>query len=299
MTEAFKKSVRACIRSAPFNGIMTSMLSPLSRLKLLPSSWLITHFPRIGIVQATMPGGAALKLRSDFGDDPIANQVLWRGWDASETEAIRLFYRLSQQAETVLDIGGFVGYFSLVAALANPKSRVYCFEPVPELQERIRANIALNQLSDRITCIAAAVGAAEASTAFYRGGDAMPTCSSLSKSYAVANCPIVKEIPVAVVQLDAWAKKQGMSKIDLVKIDVETGEPQVLEGMVGLLESSSPDILCEVLHTENTAAKLEALLKPHHYRFFLVTDKGPKERRSIVPDSRWRNYLFSKRMKWD
>ena len=299
MTEHLRKWVRAFIRSAPFNGIVTSVLSRLTRSGAFPSSWLITHVPRIGIVEARMPAGVVLKLRSDLGDDPIANQVLWRGWDASEPEAIRLFYRLAKKAEIILDIGGFVGYFSLVAALANPKARVYCFEPVPELQERIRGNIELNRLSGRIECVAAAVGGAEASTTFYRGGDAMPTCSSLSQSYATANCPIVKEIPVAVVQLDIWVKTQGINQVDLIKIDVETGEPQVLEGMEALLGSCSPDIICEVLSGEGTASKLEALLKPHQYRYFLVTDKGPKEVPAIIPDDKWRNYLFSKRLIWD
>ena len=124
----------------------------------------------------------------------------------------------------------------------------------------------------------------------------MPTCSSLSQAYAVANCPIVNAIDVRVVQLDAWAKAQGIDKIDLIKIDVETGEPDVLAGMESLLETCSPDILCEVLHTEHTASRLEAILTSHRYRFFLVTQQGPQPVSHIVPHAQWRNYLFSKRM---
>ena len=295
MIRSFKKTIRALVRSHPFNRAVTSALNPLTRRGMLPSQWLITHFPRIGTVQAKMPNGLVLKLGSALGDDPIANQVLWLGWDASEPEAIRLFFQLALKAHTILDIGAFVGYFSLVAALANPKARVYSFEPVPELQQRLQYNIQLNQLSDRVTCVPAAVGAADCSTRFFRGADAMPTCSSLSQTYAVANCPIVKEIDVNVVQLDTWARAQGLEKVDLIKIDVETGEPDVLTGMKSLLGTCSPDIICEVLHTESTASRLEAILKPHQYRFFLVTKEGPRSASHIIADQQWRNYLFSKR----
>lgn len=294
MREGVKKLIRGIIRSQPFNAMATSALNPLTRQGMLPAAWLIKHFPPIGTVTAKMPNGRILKLASEFGDDPIANQVEWLGWDASEPEAIRLFFQLARKAETILDVGAYVGYFALVAALANPKARVFCFEPVPELQQRLRDNVELNRLSDRITCVPAAVGASDATAKFFRGGDAMPTCSSLSQAYALANCPVVKEIDVSVVQLDSWAKAQGLEKADLIKIDVESGEADVLAGMKALLEKSSPDIICEVLHTESTAAKLEEILQLYDYKFFLVTRDGPQPAARIVGNARWRNYFFSK-----
>ncbi len=295
MTEGLKKIVRGIIRSQPFNRMAISALSPLTRRGTLPSGWFITHFPRIGTVKAKMPNGLFMKLGSQFGDDPIANQVEWLGWDASESEAIRLFFQLALKADTILDIGAYVGYFALVAALANPKARIFCFEPVPELQQRLRHNIELNRLSDRVTCVPAAVGAADSSTQFFRGGDAMPTCSSLSQSYALANCPIVKVIDVSVLRLDTWARAQGLERVYLIKIDVETGEPDVLIGMKSLLEKCSPDIICEVLHTESTALRLEEILKSYNYKFYLVTKEGLQPAAHIVANAQWRNHLFSKR----
>lgn len=296
MTEGVKRIVRGAIRTQPFNVLATSALSVLTRRGLLASPWFITHFPRIGTVEANLPNGQVLKLSSEFGDDPIANQVLWLGWDASEPEAIRLFFQLALKAQTILDVGAYVGYFALVAALANPKAYAYCFEPVPELQERLKRNIELNQLLNRVTCIASAVGAKSGKAQFFRGGDAMPTCSSLSQPYARANCPIVKEMDVNVIQLDSWVQEQGLKKVDLVKMDVETGEPEVLTGMSRILETDSPDILCEVLHTETTASRLEGILKPYDYRFFLLTRDGPQPRDRIIGSPQWRTYLFSKRM---
>lgn len=295
MMDSLRKLARVFVRSRPFNWIATSVLSPLTRRRILASRWFITHFPRIGIVKAKMPNGLVLKVDSALGDDPIANQVMWLGWDASEPEAIRLFFRLAFKAQTILDIGAFVGYFSLVASLANPEARVYSFEPVPELQERLKCNIELNGLSNRVIRVTAAVGAANGSAKFFRGADVMPTCSSLSQGYATANCPKVREIDVSVVRLDSWAQAEGLEKVDLIKIDVETGEPDVLAGMKSLFEKCSPDILCEVLHTENTASKLEEILRPQGYRFFLVTKKGPQPMPHIVAHPQWRNYLFSKR----
>lgn len=294
MMRNWRQTVRAVVRSQPFNWTVTSALNPFNRMGILPPEWLIMHLPHVGTVTAKMPNGAVLKLGSP-GDDPIANRVCWLGWDASEPEAIRVFFSLARTANTILDVGAYCGYFSLVAAFANPHAHVYAFEPVPELCQRFQHNIELNRLSDRITCIPSAVGASDGCVKFFRGGDAAPSCSSLSQTYALANCRAVKEIDVTIVQLDTWAQTQGVEHVDLLKIDVESMEPDVLTGMKSLLEKSSPDIICEVLHSEGTASILEAMLKPYAYRFFLLTTKGPQPVSHIHANPQWRNYLFSKK----
>jgi FkbM family methyltransferase len=50
----------------------------------------------------------------------------------------------------LVDVGANHGYYSLVGALWNPALRVACFEPVPQIYERLKKNIALNNLGDRV-----------------------------------------------------------------------------------------------------------------------------------------------------
>ena len=57
----------------------------------------------------------------------------------------------------VWDVGGNVGYFSLLAARLG--GRVHAFEPVPESAARLRGNVAANRLEERIEVHEAAAGA--------------------------------------------------------------------------------------------------------------------------------------------
>jgi hypothetical protein len=44
-----------------------------------PPEFFIKHLHRIDLVEAKLPNGRILKLKSK-GDDWVSNQVFWRGW---------------------------------------------------------------------------------------------------------------------------------------------------------------------------------------------------------------------------
>jgi hypothetical protein len=81
---------------------------------------MIKHLHRFGIVRSRLPHGRTLRLWSR-GDDWIANQVHWRGWDGYEPETLPLFFRLAATARVTLDVGAHVGFFTLLAGHANPE----------------------------------------------------------------------------------------------------------------------------------------------------------------------------------
>jgi FkbM family methyltransferase len=43
-----------------------------------------------------------------------------------------LFWRLACKARVTLDIGAHVGYYSVLAGMANPAGTVFAFEPLPD-----------------------------------------------------------------------------------------------------------------------------------------------------------------------
>ncbi len=51
---------------------------------------------------------------------------------------------------------------------------------------------------------------------------------------------------VPATSLDAWAEREGVARVDLVKLDVEGAEPRVLEGARGLLRRHEPDLVIEL-----------------------------------------------------
>src|ERR1700733_3814446 len=79
------------------------------------------HWPVSGIVKVSLPQGEKVKLYSR-DDDHISTQIFWKGYKGYEGSSVEIFYYLSKESSVILDIGANVGYFGLIAALANPKA---------------------------------------------------------------------------------------------------------------------------------------------------------------------------------
>lgn len=57
-----------------------------------------------------------------------------------------------------LDIGGYLGSVGIALAIDNPSLHVVIVEPVPDNQELIERNVALNDVADRVTLVKGAAG---------------------------------------------------------------------------------------------------------------------------------------------
>jgi FkbM family methyltransferase len=276
--------------SQPFNYLTTSVargaLSPIG----LRSAFVVKHLHRVGTVQRRLPNGRTLSLWSR-GDDWVSNQVYWKGWDGYEPETAPVFFELATRAAVTIDVGAYVGYYTLIAAHANPAGRVHAFEPLPRIHERLLRNIELNRL-DNVLCIACAVGDTDGEAQFYHVPAGLPSSSSLSLDFMRSSGEFVSST-VPVVTLDRYVADRDIPKVDLLKIDTETTECQVLRGMRTTLERDRPDILCEVLRGRGTEEALEETLGPLGYHYYHLTPQGPMQRDHIAGDPVWLNYLFS------
>lgn len=289
-----KAALKRLRHSQPFNKLATDAIRGLCRLVGTTPAVFPRHLHRVGDVFEPLPNGQVLHLFSK-GDDWVTNQVFWKGWTAYEPGTIDLFYRLAARSNVILDIGAYVGFFSLVAALANRNARVYAFEPMEAIHRRLLENIERNKLTN-VECLNTAVSDSSGTARFFFSQAAfkegLPTSSSLSESF-MAGAPGVTGVDVPLLAVDDFAEKRELSMVDLIKIDTETTEPSVLRGMRRVLSRDRPTILCEVLHGRAEAAALEAELRPLGYRFFLLTADGPVARESIEGHAEFLNYLFT------
>jgi len=291
---SFKSRGRAVLKrirsSQPFNGLATSLVSGIFGIAGHRSDLVIKHLHRVGHVRRVLPNGSTLRLWS-LGDDWISNQVYWRGWAGYEPETVPLFYRLATRARTTLDVGAYVGFYTLLAAHANPSSRVFAFEPLEDVYGRLQRHIKINRLANA-QCIRAAVGDFDGESDFYCGAGDVPCSSSLSFEFmrSVAQLRVSR---VPVITLDQFVRENAVEHVDLMKIDTETTEPQVLRGMMKTIRRDAPAIICEVLGRGSEQA-LEDLLGPLGYRFYHLTDDGPILRDRISGHPLWLNYLFTR-----
>ena len=276
--------------SQPFNAVATSTVRCLLSSTGLQSETVIKHLHPAGLVRSRLPNGRELQLWSQ-ADDWVSNQIYWRGWDGYESETVPLFFRLAEHADVTLDIGAYVGFYSLLAAHANPCGRVFAFEPMLTIFKRLQKNVALNDLTN-VECTASAVGALSGTATFFHTTSDMPTSSSLSFEF-MREADNLQGTDVPVLTVDEFVAHKNLDQIDLVKIDTESTEPEVLQGMVKTLQRDHPSIVCEVLQGRGRAHGLETLLRPLGYNFYLLTPEGPMLQERIEGHSEWLNYLFS------
>lgn len=230
----------------------------------------------------TVPGGETLRIHRD---GTIRELDLTGRY---EEDSLPLFAACARRADAVLDIGSAEGIYALVAAASSPSAAVVAFEPSPGQHRRLAANLALNAgwTGDRLRASDLALANEEGRASFYD----VPGNSSLNPDFR-PDAPVV-EVRVARGD-DVVAELLPGRRIDLVKVDTESTEPDVLRGLAATIERDQPTIFCEVL-AGRTEAALQELLDGWGYRTWWLGPDGPRGPEPIVGDPTYRhaNWLF-------
>jgi FkbM family methyltransferase len=280
-----RKIWRAWRVQPAINRIATTMLRPLVVLGL-PADPMLEHLPLVGIVKYKLPNGQLMSFRS-YGDDYLLNLIFWKG--SYEPETASLFFNLAGRSNCTVDAGAHVGFYTLMASYANPHGQVIAFEPFPRTHARLEENVRLNGRSN-VRCVAAALGGATGSAELCHVADpGIPSNSSLRLLDPFDMRCQRTTVPLAM--LDDFANKENLPTIDLIKMDTEGTEADVLVGMRERLCRDRPFIICEVLKGVAEVVRLEGLLQPLGYRYYLLSPNGPlltpkirpvKDRKSVV-----------------
>jgi FkbM family methyltransferase len=149
-----------------------------------------------------------------------------------------------RSGQRVFDVGAHYGYFSrLSSTLVGPSGSVHCFEPTPRTYALLVENTA--DLCN-VTCNAAAVWHCADTVQLTDFGANMSMFNSLMAPRIVEDGapPVGAQFSVPAVSLDDYADSVG--RPDFVKIDAESAEWHVLEGMAGLLRDAKPIVTLEV-----------------------------------------------------
>ncbi|MFI9612979.1 FkbM family methyltransferase [Streptomyces sp. NPDC052023] len=224
-------------------------------------------------------------------DDAVALDTLWNGRFQYEPGSLSTWSRLAAKSATIADVGAHVGYFSMIAALANPKAKVHAFEPVDQVHARLAVNIRLNNVQN-VRRYQAGVsnepGWADISVRF--AGNLLSTGSTLEHAAGDAELKRIQLLTLDEVFAD--------TKLDLIKIDVEGHEMPVLEGARQVLKRDRPTVMLEAL----VGAPLDPVLaefEPLGYEAHWVAEEAEGQD-TLVPADRprpggTRNLLFAPR----
>lgn len=243
-----------------------------SALKIIwtPEESIFRHLHFKGIFSVQIDTSRKFKI-NHYGFQ-IENEIFWRGLtNCWEKESIQLWIKLCKESQTILDIGANTGVYSLIAKTVNPKAKVYSFEPHPMFFKMLQKNIALNNFD--IVSIEKAISNSDDTITIddYSGHSSFVTVKSIS--------------------LDTFIKQNSLTKIDLIKIDVETCEPKVLEGFSNYLPQFRPTMIIEIING-NIADQVYNFVRDLGYLYFNIDEKGSIRQTERIERSDYYNYLL-------
>lgn len=233
------------------------------------------------LVPVTVPAGDGALRTHRFrmhglgGRDQVARALRAGGWQAFEAPLPSVVAELvRRRPTTVLDVGANTGFYSLVAVTAHADAKAIAYEPVPEIVDLLRTNLAVNPQGRRIALRSQAVsdhtGPVDLHLPPPQPDGTVETSASVESDFKES---IERVVTVAGTTLDDAWKAEGRPVVDLVKIDVEGAEHRVLAGAVEVAATCRPVLTIEVL----PAARLDDMEAFRHAHGYLDVTLGEIE----------------------
>lgn len=161
--------------------------------------------------------------------------------DYEGEETLKQFYSWLKPGTVFYDLGGNVGFFSVIAARYITHGTIYSFEPIPFNIVYFKKHLELNR--KRIKCkniqvLPYAISDKEGDVTISHDKVAIEGNTYIKSAYlSTTECIVVK-----CYSIDGLLK-EGYEKPDVIKIDVEGAEYDVLLGAVNTLAAFKPNLL--------------------------------------------------------
>ncbi|HNE50584.1 MAG TPA: FkbM family methyltransferase [Chitinophagales bacterium] len=183
----------------------------------------------------------------------------------------RFLYSIIQPDFICFDVGANIGETTLNFAKLATEGKIYSFEPVPFLYNRLKTNINLNTFNN-IELHNLALSDREEELYFENPKNSNSAGISMHKEYTTtANV-------VHSTTIDAFIFQNNISKIDFIKIDVEGFEHYVINGARNTLLQHKPLLFIEIdnryLKTKNTSEKIILTLLASEFGYTLYRIDG-------------------------
>jgi FkbM family methyltransferase len=209
----------------------------------------------------------------------MQSQIFWYGY--YNRDIVMVLRKFLKSGMVVIDVGANVGEISLIAAkLVGRSGCVYAFEPQLTVADKLECNIRLNGFS-QVTIQKIGLSDKREVREIYCASSKFKD-GSKNEGLATLYPSEERETVVGIIELvtlDDFCQSHEISKLDLIKIDIEGSELPVLRGAMGVLRKYMPYIIIEV--QQETASKagynasdILSLLHDIGYRFELIERRG-------------------------
>lgn len=282
-----KSLLKSIYHHLPFKKQLFSVIRPLH----LPEN-IYRHLHFKGVIHVKVDEHSSFKTMH-YGYQ-VENEIFWSGLTGNwEKESLKLWITLCRHSKCILDIGANTGIYSLIARAINGNNTIVAIEPVSRVFKKLKHNMELNKYN--VLCLDVAASDKDGEAIIYDTDDEHTYSVTVNEDRSLPGV-VTKPVTIKTARLDTLIEKHQIPKVDLMKIDVETHEPQVLEGYKKYLKEHQPTMLIEILNDE-VAQKVENILNEctSGYLYFNIDERGGIRKTEHLSRSDYFNFLICKK----
>ena len=281
-----KSTLKKIYKALPFKKQLFDAL----KLVWIPPKRITQHLYFDGFFDVSMEGDESFKFLAH--GTQIDNELYWYGlYGGWEKFSQRLWVKLCREAKVIVDIGANDGLYSLAARAVNKDAKIIAAEPLDFVLERLKQNFAENNAED--------IELLEIAFSSYTGEAEMfvPVNADYIRSATVninmldRPAEAVRSVNITVETFEDYFNRSGLGSVDLVKMDVESHEPEVLEGFGEILSKFKPTLLAEVYY-DRTPELLNDILRPLGYLYFNIDEDIGMRQQDELTKSDSENFLI-------
>ena len=201
-------------------------------------------------------GNGTAVLRTHDGLSIAIRQNLWDARIVREMFFDKPYIRrvALRPQPVVVDIGGYIGDFSIYAVRYLGAARVIVYEPTAENFELLKRNVQINGYADRISAVNKAVS----------GADEVTLNVQLEENDEVHVSAYwyrgAQQRKLPSVTLERLFETHQLDRVDLLKIDCEGGEYDIFPAIPDRLFKRIENIVFEYHRIEGFETKLDRIL---------------------------------------
>jgi FkbM family methyltransferase len=174
------------------------------------------------VIETNIPNSAPIKLVAYY------DEFIWY-YPNCEMQTKRWFVENAKPDWIFLDVGANIGYYSMLFSRLAPEGKVYAFEPTSTF-DMLLQNLDFNHASNVIP-YKMAVGKSTGikTDKFFR---------IWGQEAETLECPFTT--------IDQFVEENNITKIDAIKIDVDSYDFEVLQGAINTIKRFNPFVMVEI-----------------------------------------------------
>lgn len=174
--------------------------------------------------------------------------------------------RIKIKNKDIIDAGAYIGDSSLVLSEFTNK-KVYAFEPVPDIYNKLEETIKLNK-NDKVVPVMLGLGDKnEVNLINYQ----LNFDSTSSLKYNFNDSKNVKKEKIELTTIDNFVKTNNL-QVGLIKSDVEGYEQELLRGSENTIKTQKPVLLISIYHSADDFFHIKTQIEKWNlgYKFKIV-----------------------------